>query len=80
MELDKFHEPYRATLIPNFAAIKKTAKEYGAYGTALSGAGPTMISLVPTEGAEAFAEKMQQAFPKHQVILTKADEHGIRVN
>jgi len=80
MELDKFHEPYRATLIPNFADIKQTAKAYGAYGTALSGAGPTMISLVPTTGAEDFAQKMQQAFPKHRVILTKADEYGIRVN
>lgn len=80
MELDKFHEPYRATLIPNFADIKQTAKEYGAYGTALSGAGPTMISIVPSVGAEDFAQKMQEAFPKHRVILTKADEHGIRVN
>lgn len=80
MELDKFHEPYRATLIPNFADIKQTAKAYGAYGTALSGAGPTMISLVPTTDAEDFAQKMQQAFPKHRVILTKADEYGIRVN
>lgn len=80
MELDKFHEPYRATLIPNFADIKQTAKEYGAYGTALSGAGPTMISLVPSAGAEDFAQKMQQVFPKHRVILTKADEHGVRVN
>lgn len=80
MESDLLHEPFRAQLIPHFTALKEYAKQSGAYGTALSGAGPTMISLVPHTIAESFTTQMQQAFPELRVILTKADEHGIRVN
>lgn len=79
MEQDYFHEPFRAKLIPNYAEIKKQAKLNGAYGTALSGAGPTMISLIPSDNAEAFVAEMTAQFPAHKIILTHADEHGVRV-
>ncbi|MFF5996223.1 homoserine kinase [Lysinibacillus sp. KU-BSD001] len=79
MENDLFHEPFRAQLIPAFHEIHVAAKENGAYGTALSGAGPTLISLVPTTIAEHFVADMAKKFPEHKVILTKADQHGIVV-
>ncbi|OCS94440.1 homoserine kinase [Caryophanon latum] len=79
MEQDRFHEPYRAKLIPNYADIRTAAKEAGAYGTALSGAGPTMISIIPTSIEESFVEAMKQRFPSYDIVLTKADEQGVQV-
>ena len=63
MEKDLFHEPYRAQLIPHFKEIKEQAKIAGAYGTALSGAGPTMISLVPTHLSQKFITTMKAHIP-----------------
>ncbi|MGG2104755.1 homoserine kinase [Lysinibacillus pakistanensis] len=79
MEADLFHEPFRAKLIPNYTEIHKEAKANGAFGTALSGAGPTLISIIPTTIADDFVKAMKNKFSDHQIILTKADEHGIQV-
>lgn len=78
MEQDKFHEPFRAKLIPQYHEIRTAAKEAGAYGTALSGAGPTVISIVPITKAAAFVIEMKERFPDHNIVLTTADENGIQ--
>ncbi len=44
---DRLHEPYRARLFPHLDAMKEAALTTGALGAALSGAGPTVIALVP---------------------------------
>lgn len=79
MEKDLFHEPFRAKLIPNYKEIHDAAKLAGAYGTALSGAGPTLISIVPSQVAEQFVIDMKVKFPEHQIVLTKADPTGVTV-
>lgn len=79
MEEDLFHEPFRAQLIPHYFEIVQSAKENGAYGTALSGAGPTMISMIPTAIGNQFVRKMEVLFPSHKIILTKADHTGVHV-
>lgn len=76
MERDLFHEPFRAKLIPNYDEIRVSAKEAGAYGTALSGAGPTLISIVPIDTAEQFVVKMKAQFPTHRIVLSHADSTG----
>lgn len=76
MESDLFHEPFRAKLIPKYEEIHKAAKNAGAYGTALSGAGPTLISIVPKAIAEQFVAEMNEQFPEHRIILTQADPTG----
>ncbi|WP_410771832.1 homoserine kinase [Fontibacillus sp. BL9] len=43
---DRLHQPFRASLIPGMARILEEATLHGALGTALSGAGPTLLSLV----------------------------------
>ncbi len=45
--LDKLHEPYRKTLVTGFDDVACAAKELGAYGAFLSGAGPTILALIP---------------------------------
>lgn len=43
---DRLHEPYRKTLIKGFDEVHGAAKEAGALGCCLSGAGPTMIAFL----------------------------------
>lgn len=79
MESDLFHEPFRSKLIPYFDEIHLAAKEAGAFGTALSGAGPTVISILPNEIAEQFVLTMKKRFPTHEILLTQPDSRGIYV-
>ena len=79
MESDLFHEPFRADLIPYYHEIRREAKKAGAFGTALSGAGPTMISIIPNSIGPQFVAKMEELFPAHKIILTKPDQRGVHV-
>lgn len=79
MESDLFHETYRAKLIPNYYEIRSHARELGAYGTVISGAGPTMISFVPEGEGEAIAKEMKSIFPDYDIDHLSIDEEGLRV-
>ncbi|HWK81923.1 MAG TPA: hypothetical protein VNP95_14215, partial [Thermomicrobiales bacterium] len=46
---DRLHEPYRARLFTHLDAVKDAARGAGAIGACLSGAGPTVLSLVARE-------------------------------
>ena len=50
---DRLHEPYRARLFTHLDAVKDAAREAGAIGACLSGAGPTVLSLVARERVTA---------------------------
>jgi homoserine kinase len=43
---DRLHEPYRATLIEDFTAVRTALLTAGVDGACLSGAGPTVVGLV----------------------------------
>lgn len=45
MELDLIIEPARRHLMPGLAEVRAAARECGAYGTIISGAGPTLCSV-----------------------------------
>lgn len=79
MEKDLFHEPYRANLIPNYQIIKVEAKKSGAYGTVISGAGPTMISFVPKGEGQAIAGHMETVFRGYEVKTLEIDRDGVQV-
>ncbi|WP_188455957.1 homoserine kinase [Virgibacillus oceani] len=79
MEQDLFHEPYRAELIPNYQFIKQAAKNAGAYGTVISGAGPTMISIVPKGTGETTANHIQSLLPDYQVEALMVDTNGLQI-
>ncbi|MGI8825622.1 MAG: homoserine kinase [Chloroflexota bacterium] len=57
---DRLHQPYRARLLPALDVVMAAAIEAGAYGAALSGAGPTVIALGPTDRAEQFSSAMAE--------------------
>lgn len=62
MESDLFHQPYRSRLIPDLEKISAIAKAAGAFGTFLSGAGPTVMCLAPKERSASICERLQSAF------------------
>jgi len=50
--LDVLHQPFRAGLVPGFAAAAGRARAAGAYAVFLSGAGPT-VGIICSDAAEA---------------------------
>ncbi|BDA43004.1 Homoserine kinase [Coccomyxa sp. Obi] len=63
LDSDCIVEPVRGPLIPGFAGVKQAAKDAGAYGCTISGAGPTCVAVTddPQKG-QRIAEAMVQAF------------------
>jgi len=59
---DRLHQPYRAQLFPRSAALLSTARELGALGATISGAGPTVLVWVRSErSAEVLAALAAEA-------------------
>jgi homoserine kinase len=74
---DLLHEPYRAPLLPGMEAALEAAREAGALGAALSGAGSTLIALA-TERFDAIGASMGAALAAHGLqsrTLTLAPDH-----
>ncbi|GGL53470.1 homoserine kinase [Sporolactobacillus putidus] len=80
MESDRFHQPYRAPLIPNLDKISQMAREAGAYGTFLSGAGPTLMSLAPKIKSAAVQASLQSAFPEDECAILSPVGEGVQVS
>jgi homoserine kinase len=76
MERDLFHQPYRKPLIHAYDAIEKCAKENGAFGVALSGAGPTVICFAEQEGGEELTKALVKSFSNMTVSLLKIERNG----
>jgi homoserine kinase len=80
---DRIHQPYRQVLISGYAAVERAAREAGAYGVVISGAGPTLLALaapdVSTAVAAAMAEAWQELGIQPQVQALAIDESGAQV-
>ena len=82
---DALHQNYRASLIPGMFDVFAAAKKAGAYGAALSGAGPCLIAFVPEHRncTEDVAAAMQEAFRAHDIearpLHLRLDTKGARV-
>lgn len=59
---DKLHQPYRAHLIPGLENVIETALTSGAYGSCLSGSGPTVLAFAPPGKTHEVAAAMREAF------------------
>ena len=79
IEGDRFHERYRQQLVAEFPQVKEVAHQHKAYATYLSGAGPTIMTLLPVEHAEAFAEDLESKALNGQVFSLKIDTTGVKV-
>ncbi|NRD76266.1 homoserine kinase [Bacillus sp. BRMEA1] len=79
MERDRFHQPFRKPLIPFYSEIEMLAKEYGAFGVALSGAGPTVICYIEKGSGKQLVHELQTNFPEMTVKLLNIDYTGCSV-
>lgn len=80
---DRLHEPYRAKLIPGFYSVKGAAIKAGAYGSALSGAGPSVIAFAERSKASKVGQAMVKAFAragvKSRALILDIDKKGALV-
>ena len=79
IEGDRFHERYRQQLVAEFPQVKEVAHQHDAYATYLSGAGPTIMTLLPVEHAETFAKDLESKDLNGQVFSLKIDTNGVKV-
>jgi len=80
IEADQFHEPYRQKLIPEFLPIRKIAHESGALATYLSGAGPTVMTIIDNKKIKNFKASLISAGFKDQVVPLTIDKQGVTVS
>lgn len=77
---DALHQPYRAKLIPGMYDVFQAAKEAGALGASMSGAGPCLIAFSLAHGDEV-GRAMVDAFKKHTIeanyLLLDIDTRGV---
>ena len=81
---DRLHQPYRMPLITGTQAVFKAAKNAGAYGAIISGAGSTLMAYAsPQADCEKIGAAMKLAFEKagQQAVyhVLKLDTEGARV-
>lgn len=50
---DRLHEPYRLQLFPWMPEVARAARDAGALGCVLSGAGPSLLAVVTGDGGQA---------------------------
>ena len=79
IEADRFHERYRQQLVAEFPQVKEVAHQHEAYATYLSGAGPTIMTLLPVEHAETFAKDLESKGLNGLVFSLKIDTTGVKV-
>lgn len=79
MVRDLFHQPHRMSLVPGLQEIVTTIKEYGAYGAALSGAGPTLIVFAPKGKGKEVIAALQTSFSQFDYDQVDVDHSGVQV-
>jgi len=81
---DRWHQPFRAKLIPGWDAVRAAAGKAGALGFYLSGAGSTLMALaLGGDPAKAVARRMEAAAKTAgmgaRAFIVSADNRGVIV-
>ncbi|CAK8053789.1 homoserine kinase [Eupransor demetentiae] len=79
LEKDKLHEPYRAELVPELREIRQLFHANDIKGTYLSGAGPTIITMVAAGKGQKAEELLAKAKLKGQIRLLQINQHGFTI-
>ncbi|KAB2334739.1 homoserine kinase [Cytobacillus depressus] len=79
MKADLYHHPYRKKLVPQMAIIEENAISLGAFGVALSGAGPTVLCLAEEGKGSDVADGLVNLLPGMDCRCLKIDQAGSRV-
>lgn len=78
MEKDEFHEPFRKGRFPDFKEIRAFCRKAGAYGSAISGAGPSLFVAVPAGAEKEISAELAVQFPHYECLVTKPSSTGIK--
>jgi homoserine kinase len=78
MEKDEFHEPFRKSRFPNFDAIRQACRDAGAYGSAISGAGPSLFIAAEKGKGQNISHMLKELFPHYECLITKPSAAGIK--
>ncbi len=78
MEKDAFHEPFRQSRFPDFDKIRLACHSAGAYGSAISGAGPSLFIMVPEGSEQEICSVLSGQFPHYECSFTKPSAMGIK--
>ncbi|WP_257391756.1 homoserine kinase [Mesobacillus jeotgali] len=76
MASDLFHQPYRKVLVPFYEDVQKKAIQSGAFGVALSGAGPSILCLAEPGKGEAIATDLKTFFEEMETYSLVIDRNG----
>jgi homoserine kinase len=80
---DRLHQPYRAPFIPGIGDMFSQIKETGLAGVALSGSGPSVVSLTKAGREETISKIMKDAFLKAgitcRILVLEADLEGTKL-
>jgi len=80
---DKLHQPFRAPFIPGIEEMFSQIKRTGLAGVALSGSGPTVVSLTKRGSEELISNIMKNIFFKEgidcRILVLEADLEGTKI-
>jgi homoserine kinase len=81
--VDRVAEPARIPLYPGYARAREEALAAGAHGVAVSGAGPTLLAIVPGGAEEAVGRAVVSAYGREGVVaalhVAGVDRDGARL-
>ncbi|MGM0419774.1 MAG: homoserine kinase [Bacillota bacterium] len=80
---DRIHQPYRTDGLKAWSELKTAAKDAGALGLVLSGAGPTVLAFTRGEEEEiarAIQETWAEAGVTAEAVITGPDVIGARIS
>ena len=78
IEQDGYHEPYREKLVPHLKVLRELGHKVGAKGTYLSGAGPTVMTLIAPEKMELFIKEAREHGLTGEFAQLAVDQKGAR--
>ena len=76
---DKLHQPYRLQFIPGAQEVFDMCTRLGAYGSYISGAGPTLMAMVSITDLKFQAratEELAHSRPDWKLVMLDCDESG----
>ncbi|QTD40198.1 homoserine kinase [Sporosarcina sp. Te-1] len=76
MERDRFHEPYRKELLPEFDRVREVCQQLGAYGMTISGAGPSIFVAVEKGKEQEMAAELEKKFPFYGALAVSTAPKG----
>jgi len=80
---DRLHQPYRTPFIPGIEEMFSQIKKTGLAGVALSGSGPSIVSLTKKGREETISTIMKDAFLKAgincRILVLEADLEGTKL-